>query len=135
VDFQTSSYLEALWKDVRVLAEFALDVASMFIAPLGLALTVLRITQSVVLGIVASSQGSDEAANAHFASAWRGAILLYVGKVAAIGTPVNPIALLSSVRDFADVMAGVTGVEVSINYVTAITAPPAVVNSTTRLLN
>ncbi|MGE1119815.1 hypothetical protein, partial [Bacillus altitudinis] len=82
----------------------------MFIAPLGLALTVLRITQSVVLGIVASSQGSDEAANAHFASAWRGAILLYVGKVAAIGTPVNPIALLSSVRDFADVMAGVTGV-------------------------
>lgn len=135
VDFQTSSYLEALWKDVRVLAEFALDVASMFIAPLGLALTVLRITQSVVLGIVASSQGSDEAANAHFASAWRGAILLYVGKVAAIGAPVNPIALLSSVRDFADVMAGVTGVEVSINYVTAITAPPAVVNSTTRLLN
>ncbi|WP_405122288.1 dermonecrotic toxin domain-containing protein [Pseudomonas sp. M20] len=135
VDFQTTSYLEALWKDVRVLAEFALDVASMFIAPLGLALTVLRITESVVLGIVASSQGSDEAANAHFASAWRGAILLYVGKVAAIGAPVNPIALLSSVRDFADVVKGVTGVEVSISYVTAVTAPPAVVNSTTRLLN
>jgi hypothetical protein len=135
VDFQTTSYLEALWKDVRVLAEFALDVASMFIAPLGLALTVLRITQSVVQGIVASSQGSDEAANAHFASAWRGAILLYVGKVAAIGAPVNPIALLSSVRDFADLMSGVTGVEVSISYVTAVTAPAAVVNSTTRLLN
>ncbi|MCO8314330.1 dermonecrotic toxin domain-containing protein [Pseudomonas mandelii] len=135
VDFQTTSSWEAFWKDARILAEFALDLASMFIPPLGLALTVLRITHSVVQGVVATSLGLDDAANAHFASAWRGAIMLYVGKVGAIGAPVNPLALLSNVRDFADVMTAVTGVEVGINYVTAVTTPPSVVNSTTRLLN
>lgn len=134
-DFQTTSPSEAFWKDARILAEFALDVASMFIPPLGLAASVLRITTSVVQGIVASSQGLDDAANAYFASAWRGAIMLYVGKVGAIGSPVNPLALLSNVRDFADVVSAVTGVEVSISYVTAVAAPPMVVNSTTRLLN
>ena len=61
--------------------------------------------------------------------------MLYVGKVGAIGSPVNPLALLSNVRDFADVVSAVTGVEVSISYVTAVAAPPMVVNSTTRLLN
>jgi hypothetical protein len=135
VDHQTTSSAEAFWRDARILGEFALDIASMFIPPLGLALSVLRITQSVVQGIVAASQGLDEAANAHFASAWRGAIMLYVGKVAAIGTPVNPLALLSNIRDFADVVSAVTGVEVGISYVTAVAAPPDVINSTTRLIN
>jgi hypothetical protein len=135
LDYQTTTPSEVFWKDARVLADFALDLASMFIPPLGLVVSVLRITHSVVLGIVAAGGGLDDTANAHFASAWRGAIILYVGKVAAIGAPVNPLALLSTVRDFADLMTAVTGVEVGINYVTAATTPPEVVNSTTRLLN
>ncbi|WP_150605490.1 dermonecrotic toxin domain-containing protein [Pseudomonas fluorescens] len=135
VDYQTSSPSEVFWRDARILAEFALDVASMFIPPLGLALSLLRITESVVRALVASSQGLDAAANAHFASAWRGAIMLYVGKVAAIGAPVNPIALLSSIKDIADIMTAVTGVEVSVSYLTAVAAPPPAVDSTTRLLN
>lgn len=134
VDFQTTSPAEAAWKDARLLADLALDVVSMFIPPLGFVVSVLRISQSVVQGIVAYSQGLDSAGNAHFASAWRGAITLYVGKVAAIGTPVNPLALLSSVRDIADLITAVTGVEVSINYLTAVAAPPSTVNSTSRLI-
>lgn len=135
VDFQTTSSAEAFWKDARILIEFALDVASLFVPPLGLGLSVLRITQSVVKGIVASSHGSESEANAHFAAAWRGAIMLYIGKVSAIGAPVNPIGLLSQIRDFADLVSTVTGVPVTESYLTAVAVAPHEIESTTRLIN
>lgn len=135
VDFQTTSSADAFWRDARILGEFALDIASMFVPPLGLALSVLRITQSVVQGVIASSQGDNIQANAHFASAWRGAIMLYLGKVSAIGAPVNPLGLLSQIKDFADLMTTVTGVPVTVSYLTAVAVPPPAINSTTRLIN
>lgn len=135
VDFQTTSSAEVYWRDARILIEFALDVASLFVPPLGLGLSVLRITQSVVQGVVASSHGSESEANAHFASAWRGAIMLYLGKVAAIGAPVNPLGLLSQIKDYADLMSTVTGVPLTESYLTAVAVPPHAIESTTRLIN
>lgn len=134
VDYQTTSPSEAVWKDAKILIDFALDVASMFIPPLGLAVSVLRITHLVVQGIMAASLGSDDKANALFASAWRGAIVLYVGKVAGIGSSVNPLAMLSTIRDIADLVSAVTGVPVGISYVTAAVATPPAVDGTVRIL-
>lgn len=135
VDFQTTSSAEAFWKDARILGEFVLDVVSMFVPPLGLGLSVLRVTHSVIQGIVASSLGNDSEANGHFASAWRGAIMLYLGKVSAIGAPVNPLGLLSQIKDYADLASTVTGVPVTVSYLTAVAVPPPAIESTTRLIN
>lgn len=134
VDYQTTSPSEELWKDAKILIDFALDVASMFIPPLGLAVSVLRITHSVIQGVMAASLGNDEKANELFASAWRGAIMLYVGKVAGIGSPVNPLAMLSTVRDIADLVSAVTGVPVGISYITSAIASPPAVDGTVRIL-
>ncbi|MGF6515614.1 hypothetical protein ABH912_003080 [Pseudomonas sp. BT76 TE3572] len=134
VDYQTTSPAEAIWQEAKILIDLALDVVSMLIPPVGVVVSVLRITHSVVLGIIASSEGDDKAANAYFASAWRAAIILYIGKVASVGAPVNAVGLLSSIKDIADLVSTVTGVPVGISYITAVAVPQHDVQSTTRLI-
>ncbi|WP_166216021.1 dermonecrotic toxin domain-containing protein [Pseudomonas atagonensis] len=134
VDYQTTSPAEAVWEDAKILIDFAIEVVSLFVPPVGLVASVLRITQSVIQGIVASSHGDSSSANAYFAAAWKGAISLYIGKVSAIGSAATGVGLLSSIKDIADLVSTVTGVPVGIGYVTAVAAPPATVESTTRLI-
>jgi hypothetical protein len=134
VDFQTTSPTEAFWRDARILIEFAVDVVSLFIPPVGLVASLLRITRSVIQGIAAASQGDEKAANSFFASAWRGAISLYIGKVAAVGAPVSAIGLLSNIKDIAELVSAATGVQVGIDYLTAVVVPQHHVESQTRLL-
>ncbi|KJZ46508.1 dermonecrotic toxin domain-containing protein [Pseudomonas fluorescens] len=134
VDYQTTSPLEAVWQDAKILFEFAVDVISLLVPPVGLAASLLRITHSVVQGIVASSEGDDKAANAFFATAWRGAIMLYIGKVAAVGAPVSAYGLLSNIKDISDLLSTATGVSVGISYVTAVAVPQHNIESTTRLI-
>ncbi|KAA0985530.1 dermonecrotic toxin domain-containing protein [Pseudomonas sp. ANT_J28] len=134
VDYQTTSPAELIWQEAKILIDLALDVVSLLIPPVGIVVSVLRITHSVVLGIVASSEGDDKAANAHFATAWRAAIILYIGKVASVGAPVNAVGLLSSIKDIADLLSTITGVPVGISYITAVAVPQHDVQSTTRLI-
>ncbi|TFB36251.1 dermonecrotic toxin domain-containing protein [Pseudomonas sp. F01002] len=134
VDYQTTSPAEAIWQEAKILIDLALDVVSLLIPPVGIVVSMLRITHSVVLGIVASSEGNDKAANAHFATAWRGAITLYIGTVASVGAPVNAVGLLSRIKDITDLVSTVTGVPVGISYITAVAVPQYDVQSTTRLI-
>jgi hypothetical protein len=100
----------------------------------GFAVSVLKISHSIVQGIIASSHGDSAGANAHFAAAWRGAILMYLGKVASVGTAASALGLLSTIRDLTDVLSAVTGVPVGISYVTAVAVPHWTPESTTRVI-
>lgn len=134
VDYQTTSPTEAFWRDARILIEFAADVVSLFIPPVGLVASLLRITRSVIQGIAAASQGDEKAANSFFASAWRGAISLYIGKVAAVGAPVNAIGLLSNIKDISELVSAATGVPVGVDYLTAVVVPQHDVKGQARLI-
>lgn len=116
VDHQTTSSSEALWRDALIVTELAVDVVSFAIPIVGLVASVLRITRSVVTGVIAAAKGNDSVANQHFAAAWRSAITLYVGKVAGIGSPVSAISLLSNLRDISELVTAVTGVPVGMDY-------------------
>ena len=134
VDYQTTSTWEAFWVDAKILLNVALDVISLFVPPLGAIVSVARIAYSIVEGISASLDGDKEAANALFASAWRGAIMFYIGKISGVGSSVSAYGLLSQIKDYADLLSAVTGVPVGISYVTAVAVPPHRVESTTRLI-
>ncbi|MFJ2321875.1 dermonecrotic toxin domain-containing protein [Pseudomonas sp. NPDC087817] len=134
VDYQTTSTWEAVWVDAKILLNIALDVVSLFVPPVGAVVTVLRIAYTVVEGISASLDGDKEAANAYFASAWRAAIMFYIGYIAGVGNSSSAAGLLSRINDYANLLSSVTGVRVGISYVTAVAVPPHRVESTTRLI-
>lgn len=134
LDFQTTTPAEAFWQDAKIILEVALDVVSIFVPPVGFVVGVLKITHSIVQGIVASSQGDSAGANAHFAAAWRGAIGMYLGKVASVGSAASALGLLSRIKDLSDVLSAVTGVPVGISYVTAVAVPHWTPESTTRVI-
>ncbi|MGY1892292.1 dermonecrotic toxin domain-containing protein [Pseudomonas sp. SDT291_1_S447] len=134
VDYQTTSTWEAVWVDAKILIGIALDVVSLFVPPVGAVVSVLRIAYTIVEGISASLDGDKAVANAYFASAWRAAIMFYIGNIAGVGNSVSAIGLLSRVNDYADLLSAVTGVPVGISYVSAVAVPPHRVESTTRLI-
>lgn len=134
VDYQTTSTWEAVWVDAKILIGIALDVVSLFVPPVGAVVSVLRIAYTIVEGISASLDGDKALANAYFASAWRAAIMFYIGNIAGVGNSVSAIGLLSRVNDYADLLSAVTGVPVGISYVSAVAVPPHRVESTTRLI-
>ncbi|MHC8342181.1 dermonecrotic toxin domain-containing protein [Pseudomonas sp. RT6P73] len=134
LDVLTTTPAESFWQETKILLEVALDVVSIFVPPVGFAVSVLKISHSIVQGIIASSQGDSAGANAHFASAWRGAIVMYLGKVAAVGSAASAFGLLSSIRDLSDVLSAVTGVPVGISYVTAVAVPHWTPVSSTRVV-
>jgi hypothetical protein len=134
LDVLTTTPAEAFWQDTKILLELALDVISIFVPPVGFAVSVLKISHSIVQGIIASSQGDSAGANAHFATAWRGAIVMYLGKVASAGSAASALGLLSSIRDLSDVLSAVTGVPVGISYVTAVAVPHWTPETTTRVI-
>ncbi|MFJ2486859.1 dermonecrotic toxin domain-containing protein [Pseudomonas sp. NPDC087639] len=134
VDYQTTSTWEAVWVDAKILIGVALDVVSLFVPPVGAVVSVLRIAYTIVEGISASLDGDKEAANAYFASAWRAAIMFYIGKISGVGNSVSAYGLLSQIKDYADLLSDVTGVPVGISYVTAVAVAPHRVESTTRLI-
>jgi len=134
LDVQTTTPAESLWQDAKIILEVALDVVSIFIPPVGFVVSVLKITHSIVQGIVASSQGDAAGANVHFAAAWRGAISMYLGKVASSGSAASALGLLSTIKDLSDVLSAVTGVPVGISYVTAVAVPHWTPESTTRVI-
>ncbi|MBK5525646.1 hypothetical protein JFT86_01675 [Pseudomonas sp. TH06] len=134
VAYQTTSTWEAVWVDAKILIGIALDVVSLFVPPVGAVVSVLRIAYTIVEGISASLDGDKEVANAYFASAWRAAILFYIGNIAGVGSSASAIGLLSRINDYASLLSSVTGVPVGISYVTAVAVPPHRVESTTRLI-
>lgn len=118
VDHQTTSSSEAFWRDALIVTELAVDVISFAIPVVGLVANVLRITRSIVLGAIAAAEGNDKVASQQFAAAWRLAITLYVGKVAAIGAPVAAVGLLEQLKDMSELVSAVTGVPVGVGYLT-----------------
>jgi hypothetical protein len=134
LDVLTTTPVEAFWQETKILLEVALDVISIFVPPVGFAVSVLKISHSIVQGIIASSHGDSAGANAHFAAAWRGAILMYLGKVASVGSAASALGLLSTIRDLTDVLSAVTGVPVGISYVTAVAVPHWTPESSTRVI-
>lgn len=134
VDYQTTSSSESFWRDVMIVTELAVDVVSLFVPPVGLAASVLRITRSIVQGFIAHSEGNERAANAHFASAWRSAITFYAGKIAGVGVSVSAVGLLSQVKDISEIVSTVTGVPMGIEYITAVTSAYSIQDSKTRIV-
>ncbi|MBU0520931.1 MAG: hypothetical protein KKC24_08010 [Gammaproteobacteria bacterium] len=134
LDVLTTTPVEAFWQETKILLEVALDVISIFVPPVGFVVSVLKISHSIVQGIIASSHGDSAGANAHFAAAWRGAILMYLGKVASVGSAASALGLLSTIRDLTDVLSAVTGVPVGISYVTAVAVPHWTPESSTRVI-
>ncbi|MDD1139011.1 hypothetical protein M5G22_15755 [Pseudomonas sp. TNT2022 ID233] len=122
VDHQTTTRAEFFWNQVLVATELVVDVISLFVPPVGLVASIVRITRSIVQGIIAYSQGDDEAGKAYLASAWRSTILLYVGIVAGVGNATSAVGLLTRIRDISDIVSSATGVPVGIGYVTAMTS-------------
>ena len=133
VDYQTSTRGEIFWRNVMIGAELVVDVISLFIPPVALVASVLRITRSIVQGVIAYSLGDDDAGKAYLASAWRGTILLYVGIVAGIGTSTSAVGLLSRIKDISEIVSTATGVPVGVGYVTAVTSAYLIQDSETRI--
>jgi len=133
VDHQTTTPAERFWNTVLVVTELALDIVSLFVPPVGLVTSIVRITRSIVQGIVAYSLGDDEAGKHHLASAWRSSILLYVGVIAGVGGSVSAVGALSRVKDIADIVSTATGVPVGIGYITAAVSPHVIADSKTRI--
>ena len=52
VDYQTSTRAEIFWRNVMIGAELVVDFISLFIPPVALVASVLRITRSIVQGAV-----------------------------------------------------------------------------------
>ena len=117
-DDQTTSLSEAFWRDTLIVAEFAVDIVSLLIPPVGVAATLLKATRSIVLGVIAHHNGYEKQASGHFSAAWVGLISLYVGTVAGIGGANAGLSHLSRINDFAGIVSTVTGVEVGVNYLT-----------------
>ncbi|MHC8383585.1 dermonecrotic toxin domain-containing protein [Pseudomonas sp. LB3P14] len=133
VDHQTSTHAEIFWRNVLIGAELVVDVISLFVPPVALVASVLRITRSIVQGVIAYSLGDEEAGKAYLASAWRGAILLYVGIVAGVGTSTSAVGLLSRIKDISEIVSTATGVPVGVGYVTAMTSTYLIQDSETRI--
>ena len=133
VDYQTSTHGEIFWRNVMIGAELVVDAISLFVPPVALVASVLRITRSIVQGVIAYGQGDDDAGKAYLASAWRGAILLYVGVVAGVGTSTSAVGLLSRIKDISEIVSTATGVPVGVGYVTAMTSTYLIQDSETRI--
>ena len=133
VDYQTSTRGEIFWRNVMIGAELVVDVISLFIPPVALVASVLRITRSIVQGVIAYSLGDEDAGKAYLASAWRSTILLYVGIVAGIGTSTSAVGLLSRIKDISEIVSTATGVPVGVGYVTAVTSAYLIQDSETRI--
>ena len=133
VDYQTSTHAEIFWRHVLIGAELVVDIISLFVPPVALVASVLRITRSIIQGVIAYSQGDEDAGKAYFASAWRGAIILYVGIVAGVGTSTSAVGLLSRIKDISDIVSTATGVPVGVDYVTAVTSTYLIQDSKTRI--
>ncbi|TFH82865.1 dermonecrotic toxin domain-containing protein [Pseudomonas kribbensis] len=134
VDHQTTTPAERFWNTVLVVTELAVDIVSLFVPPVGLVASILRITRSIVQGIVAYSLGDDDAGRNHLASAWRSSILLYVGAIAGVGGSVSAVGALSRVKDVADIVSTATGVPVGIGYITAAVSPHVIADSRTHIV-
>jgi hypothetical protein len=133
VDHQTSTRAEIFWRNVMIGAELVVDVISLFIPPVALVASVLRITRSIVQGVIAYSLGDEDAGKAYLASAWRSTILLYVGIVAGVGTSTSAVGLLSRIKDISEIVSTATGVPVGVGYVTAVTSTYLIQDSKTRI--
>ena len=133
LDHQTTTQAELFWRHVLIGVELVVDVISLFVPPVGLVASIVRITRAIVQGVIAYSQGDDEAGKAHLASAWRSAILLYVGFVAGVGTSTSAVGLLGQIKDISEIVSTATGVPVGIAYVTALAAPMLNQDSETRI--
>ncbi|RON40507.1 dermonecrotic toxin domain-containing protein [Pseudomonas brassicacearum] len=133
VDYQTSTHAEIFWRNVMIGAELVVDVISLFIPPVALVASVLRITHSIIQGVIAYSRGDEDAGKAYLASAWRGAIILYVGIVAGVGTSTSAVGLLSRIKDISDIVSTATGVPVGVGYVTAVTSTYLIQDSEARI--
>lgn len=136
VDHQTTSFSEAFWRDTMIVVEFVVDVASLFIPPVGLVASLLKATRSIVRGIGAYNNGDDKAANAHFAAAWVGLITAYLGKVSGVGGIGAGMDTFSKINDYASLVSTATGVTVGANYLTYVasqTIPSTHGMATTRV--
>ncbi|EJN24702.1 hypothetical protein PMI36_02122 [Pseudomonas sp. GM79] len=133
VDYQTSTRAEIFWRNVMIGAELVVDVISLFIPPVALVASVLRITRSIVQGVIAYSLGDEDAGKAYLASAWRSTILLYVGIVAGVGTSTSAVGMLSRIKDISEIVSTATGVPVGVGYVTAVTSTYLIQDSKTRI--
>jgi hypothetical protein len=133
VDYQTSTRAEIFWRNVMIGAELVVDVISLFIPPVALVASVLRITRSIVQGVIAYSLGDEDAGKAYLASAWRSTILVYVGIVAGVGTSTSAVGLLSRIKDISEIVSTATGVPVGVGYVTAVTSTYLLQDSKTRI--
>jgi hypothetical protein len=133
VDYQTSTHAEIFWRNVMIGAELVVDVISLFIPPVALVASILRITRSIVQGVIAYSLGDEDAGKAYLASAWRGSILLYVGIVAGVGTSTSAVGLLSRIKDISDIVSTASGVPVGVDYVIAVTSTYLIQDSESRI--
>jgi hypothetical protein len=133
VDYQTSTHAEIFWRNVMIGAELVVDVISLFVPPVALVASILRITRSIVQGVIAYSLGDEDAGKAYLASAWRSTILLYVGIVAGVGTSTSAVGLLSRIKDISDIVSTASGVPVGVGYVTAVTSTYLIQDSQARI--
>ncbi|MFJ3377012.1 dermonecrotic toxin domain-containing protein [Pseudomonas sp. NPDC086112] len=133
VDYQTSTRAEIFWRNVMIGAELVVDVISLFIPPVAMVVSVLRITRSIVQGVIAYSLGDEDAGKAYLASAWRSTILAYVGFVAGVGTSTSAVGLLLQIKDISEILSTATGVPVGAGYVTAVTSTYLIQDSKTRI--
>jgi hypothetical protein len=133
VDYQTSTHAEIFWRNVMTGAELVVDVISLFVPPVALVASILRITRSIVQGVIAYSLGDEDAGKAYLASAWRSTILLYVGIVAGVGTSTSAVGLLSRIKDISDIVSTASGVPVGVDYVTAVTSTYLIQDSQARI--
>ncbi|MCU0073099.1 hypothetical protein N8H71_16020 [Pseudomonas koreensis] len=134
IDHQTISWGEYFWGKVLFAAELVVDVISLFVPPVGLVASIVRITRSIVQGIVAYSLGDDDAGRNHLASAWSSSILLYVGVIAGVGGSVSAVGALSRVKDIAEIVSTATGVPVGVGFITTAVSPHVIAGSKTHIV-
>ncbi|CAI8878743.1 Toxin [Pseudomonas sp. IT-347P] len=135
LDHQTTTQGELFWRHVLIGVELVVDVISLFVPPVGLAASVVRITRSIVQGVIAYNRGDEQAGKAHLASAWRSATLLYVGFVAGMGASSSAVGLLTRIKDLSDILSTATGVPVGIDYVSAVAAPQLFLEGVARIVD
>jgi hypothetical protein len=133
VDHQTSTRGEIFWRHVLVGVELLVDVVSLLVPPVGVVASIVRITGAIVQGLIAYSLGDEDAGKAHLVSAWRGAIILYVGGVAGVGASTSAVGLLSRIKDIADIVSTASQVPVGVGYITALATPLLIQDSDTRI--
>lgn len=134
LDHQTVTQAELFWRHVLIGVELLVDVISLFVPPVGLAASIVRITRSIVWGVIAYNRGDETAGKAHLASAWTSAIVLYVGFVSGVGTSSSAVGLLGHIKDLSEIVSTLTGVQVGTGFATSVVTPLVIQQGETRIV-